>query len=116
MPSLHDLTGDELQVARMEIEKREKSAVVAWLLWLFLGVIGGHRYYLGPTWQAILMTLTLGGLGIWALIDAFFIPGRLRAIREQVEAEVVRDILLRRRVAPGQPVQHEQTTTTEQQA
>lgn len=99
MANLHDLDERELQVARLEIEKRQKSAVVAWLLWLFLGGLGGHRYYLGPIWQAVLMTLTLGGLGFWALIDAFFIPRRLRALREEVEAQVVAEILARR--TPG---------------
>ncbi len=96
MADLYDLTDRELQVARLEIERRQKAAVVAWLLWLFLGGLGGHRYYLGPVWQGILMTVTLGGLGFWALIDAFFIPRRLRAVNKAVEEAVVRDILARR--------------------
>ncbi|GAB6877127.1 TM2 domain-containing protein [Thermaerobacter litoralis] len=96
MADLYDLSDRELQLARLEIERRQKSAVVAWLLWLFLGGLGGHRYYLGPVWQGILMTLTLGGLGFWALIDAFFIPRRLRAVNQAVEDEVVRAIIARR--------------------
>ncbi|MDY0401597.1 MAG: TM2 domain-containing protein [Bacteroidales bacterium] len=28
-----------------------------------------HRFYLGYTWQGIVQLLTLGGLGIWTLID-----------------------------------------------
>ncbi|TVZ54846.1 TM2 domain-containing protein [Lutibacter sp. Hel_I_33_5] len=46
-----------------------KSQVTALLLCLFLGGIGIHRFYLGYTWQGIVQILTLGGLGIWALID-----------------------------------------------
>lgn len=46
-----------------------KSQLVAALLAFFLGGLGIHRYYLGYTWQGIVQTLTLGGLGIWALID-----------------------------------------------
>jgi hypothetical protein len=47
----------------------DKSWIVAFLLCLFLGSIGIHRFYLGYTWQGIVQLLTAGGLGIWALID-----------------------------------------------
>lgn len=46
-----------------------KSQVTALLLCLFLGGLGIHRFYLGYTWQGVVQLLTLGGLGIWALID-----------------------------------------------
>lgn len=46
-----------------------KSQVTALLLVIFLGGLGIHRFYLGYTWQGIVQLLTLGGLGIWALID-----------------------------------------------
>ncbi len=47
----------------------DKSQVTALLLVIFLGGLGIHRFYLGYTWQGIVQLLTLGGLGIWALID-----------------------------------------------
>jgi len=47
----------------------EKNQLVAALLALFVGFVGVHRFYLGYTWQGIVQILTLGGLGIWALID-----------------------------------------------
>lgn len=46
-----------------------KSQLTAVLLCFFLGGLGIHRFYLGYTWQGIVQLLTLGGLGIWALID-----------------------------------------------
>lgn len=46
-----------------------KSQVVALLLCIFVGIIGIHRFYLGYVWQGIVQILTLGGLGIWTLID-----------------------------------------------
>lgn len=46
-----------------------KSQLVAALLCFFVGGIGIHRFYLGYTWQGIVQILTLGGLGIWTLID-----------------------------------------------
>jgi TM2 domain-containing membrane protein YozV len=47
----------------------DKSQIVALLLCLFIGVIGVHRFYLGYPEAGVLMLLTLGGCGIWALID-----------------------------------------------
>lgn len=51
-----------------------KSLAVAYLLWLPLGLLGAHRYYLGKTSTAVAQTLTLGGLGLWWLLDLFLIP------------------------------------------
>ena len=47
----------------------DKSWLAAFLLCLFFGSIGIHRFYLGYTWQGIVQLLTAGGLGIWTLID-----------------------------------------------
>lgn len=46
-----------------------KSQLIALLLVIFVGVLGIHRFYLGYTWQGIVQLVTLGGCGIWALID-----------------------------------------------
>lgn len=47
----------------------EKNWVVAYLLSWFLGGFGAHRFYLAKYGTAIAMLLTLGGCGIWAIID-----------------------------------------------
>ena len=47
----------------------EKSFVPTLILCLLLGGLGVHRFYVGKTGTGILMILTLGGLGIWSLID-----------------------------------------------
>jgi len=47
----------------------QKSWIVALLLSFFLGVLGVHRFYVGKIGTGILMLVTLGGLGVWALID-----------------------------------------------
>ena len=46
-----------------------KSQLTAVLLAFFLGGIGVHRFYLGYTLIGVIQILTLGGLGIWSLID-----------------------------------------------
>lgn len=96
-------------VARMTlIETRlaneRKSTVLAYILWLFLGTLGAHCFYLGKTGQGLFRLLAfvvaiflmfsgpagmylgfliIGILGIWALIDAFLIPRMIRKDTEQ---------------------------------
>ena len=47
----------------------EKKILPAFLLCFFLGCFGAHRFYVGKMGTGVLQLLTLGGLGIWALID-----------------------------------------------
>ncbi|WP_239414489.1 TM2 domain-containing protein [Estrella lausannensis] len=50
-----------------------KARFVALLLCWFLGWLGAHRFYVGKVGTAILMILTLGGLGVWSFIDLILI-------------------------------------------
>ncbi|RZV32980.1 MAG: TM2 domain-containing protein [Chromatiales bacterium] len=50
-----------------------KGFVPTLLLCFFFGVLGVHRFYVGKVGTGILQLLTLGGLGIWALIDFIMI-------------------------------------------
>ncbi|WP_391558958.1 TM2 domain-containing protein [Robertmurraya sp.] len=89
-----NLTTQDLQMLASEMDKRKKSTGTTWLLWFFLGGIGGHRYYLGKTGSAIAMTLTLGLLGVWTLIDLFLISGMIKKANEQIEAEIIQQLQL----------------------
>lgn len=46
-----------------------KDWLTTLLLNIFLGVLGIHRFYTGHTAIGVIQLLTVGGCGIWALID-----------------------------------------------
>lgn len=78
----------------MQYDANKKSALVAYVLWFFLGWLGIHRFYLGQTMSGVVMLLItalswvlslifighLGFLlvGIWLFVDIFLIPGMTR--------------------------------------
>jgi hypothetical protein len=51
----------------------DKDWMTAVLLSFFVGVLGIDRFYLGYTGLGILKLITIGGCGIWALIDLVMI-------------------------------------------
>ena len=53
-----------------------KSFSTAVLLSLFLGNLGIDRFYLGYTGLGVAKLLTVGGCGIWGLIDFIMIAMR----------------------------------------
>jgi TM2 domain-containing membrane protein YozV len=78
-------------VAMMQYDSAKKTALLAYLLWFFLGYFGAHRFYLGRIGSGIAMLVIflvsfplayvlIGMLGflvifIWWLVDALLIPG-----------------------------------------
>lgn len=51
----------------------EKNKITAALLCWFLGIFGVHRFYVGKVGTGIVQLFTLGGFGIWALVDFIMI-------------------------------------------
>ena len=50
-----------------------KSRAAAAILCWFLGFIGIHRFYVGKVGTGVAQIFTLGGLGIWVLVDFIWI-------------------------------------------
>ncbi len=51
-------------------DKKRKTTL---LLCLFLGIFGAHRFYVDKNTTGLICLLTLGGLGVWSLVDCVFI-------------------------------------------
>lgn len=61
-----------MQLGPQEPES-EKRILPAVLLCFFFGIFGAHRFYVGKRGTGLLQLFTLGGLGIWAMIDFIMI-------------------------------------------
>lgn len=88
-----ELTGEQLNIVQGEMNNKEKSKGVMWVLWLFIGMFGGHRFYLGDIGYAIAMFFfNWMTLGIWLLIDAFFISKRLEKKNAELEKNIIENV------------------------
>lgn len=74
---------------QLQYDAQKKSNAAAYILWLFLGGFGVHRFYLGHTGTGFAqLLLAFGGfvsggllwavLGLWWLVDALLIPGMVQ--------------------------------------
>ena len=52
----------------------KKDVGIAYLLFLLLPGLAAHKFYLRKPGQGILFILTLGGFGIWWIIDLITLP------------------------------------------
>jgi TM2 domain-containing membrane protein YozV len=76
-----------LNLLRLNHDKLMKSTAVTYLLWLFFGL---HYIYLGKIGTQFLYWITAGGLGIWAFIDLFRIPGMVERKNNEIYISVQR--------------------------
>jgi TM2 domain-containing membrane protein YozV len=105
------LNTQEQILIEQRVANEAKSAGVAYLLLIFLGGLGAHRFYLGyPGTAAAMLVMFLlgwvtlvvfvGGIlllivAVWWIIDLFLIPGMVSAQKESVRNRMTNEILVR---------------------
>lgn len=94
------LSTQEQMLIEQRVTNEAKSTGAAYLIWLFLGGLGGHRFYLGRGGSgSVMLILFIIGIvtlfagvgavfliivGLWALVDAFLIPGMIQKQKDDV--------------------------------
>jgi len=103
------LSTQQQMLIEQRVTNESKSTGAAYLIWLFVGGLGGHRFYLGrPGSGAAILGLTVIGAltsvlgigvvllivsGIWVLVDAFLIPGMIQKNKDEVRRRLSMDAL-----------------------
>lgn len=107
MMAKSQLNTKELLILESEVKNQGKSMLVAYVLWYFLGMLGGHRFYIGKTGSAIaqlVLTITVVGMvvtGVWWIVDAFLLHSYVRDKNQEVETEILSQILAQRNQQPA---------------
>ena len=111
-----ELSTDELTLIETRLANERKSVVAAYLLFLFLGGLGIHNFYLGRILLGVIeLLLSLLGtilifaaglgivflipLGILLFIDLFIIPGGIRKNLEKRRRELTESMKQNKRQA-----------------
>lgn len=63
------IPGEAVPAGIMLATHSGKSRIVAFLLCLCLGLLGGHRFYVGKYGTGAIQLLTVGGFIVWAVLD-----------------------------------------------
>ncbi len=117
-----DLSTAEQTLIEQRVTEDAKTSGVAYILWLFLGGLGAHRFYIGRPGSglAIFALMVLGValtpspvgslflvIGVsWVMVDLFLIPGMIQSQTDAVRAN------LHRQAAIGQDRPPVGSTTT----
>lgn len=104
------LSTEQQILIEQRITNDGKSAVLAYILWFFVGGLGGHRFYLGKTGSGaamaalfvvgLLTTVILVGfvllfaVGIWAIVDAFLIPGMITEQKNELRRQLTQSFMV----------------------
>lgn len=92
------MSQEQLSVLNSEMENQRKSTGVYYLLWFFLGNIGIHRMVLGDVGYGIAMLfLNWATFGVWWIIDAFLLAGRVEKKNTEIENNVIYNIKMSER-------------------
>jgi TM2 domain-containing membrane protein YozV len=104
------LSTQQQMLVEQRLSNERKSAGVAYLLWLFVGGVSAHRFYLGSPgtaaaqialiWVGLLLSgifigipLLIAGVGWW-IVDLFLIGGLVQADTDGKRARIVNEVSL----------------------
>ena len=78
-----------------EMAGRRKDAAIGVMLAFFLGSFGAHQFYLGRNGLAIfyLVFFWTGIPGIIAIVECFFMPGRVREYNDTLAVTVAAQVI-----------------------
>ncbi|MHB8283667.1 MAG: TM2 domain-containing protein [Caulobacteraceae bacterium] len=81
----------DLILIEQRVANEGPNLIVAYLLWLFLGLFSGHRFYLGKSQSAILQIISyIFVVGVfWWLMDLLLIPGLVAEKRQALRAALM---------------------------
>lgn len=100
----------ELLLLDSEVKNYGKNMVVAYILWYFLGMFGGHRFYMGRTGSAVaqlVLSITLVGMivtMVWWIVDAFLVHSWVKDHNAELENRVIDRIFSDRGRSPEFPI------------
>lgn len=83
-----DLANDERMQFDTQFATQRKNPTTALMFSLFLGGLGADRFYIGDTGLGFAKLLTLGGVGVWGIIDWFLIMKAARRKNSLVAKQI----------------------------
>lgn len=108
------LTSQELLLVSSELDKRKKSAAIAYVLCIFLWGLGAHRFYTGNIVSALLTIVAefigvtlffvtglflpfinlifLFPLMVWFVIDLVWLNGRVNEVNTEIEKRIIQQV------------------------
>ncbi|OUM97216.1 MAG: hypothetical protein A9Z00_01960 [Thermobacillus sp. ZCTH02-B1] len=102
------LDARQLMIVESEIKNQGKNMIVAYVLWYFLGFLGGHRFYMKRTGSAIaqlILSITIIGIFvtfIWWVVDAFLLHNWVKEHNRELEYRLVSQMIAEQ----GPPAPH----------
>ena len=91
-----DLTDSEQTQFELQFTRARKDPTIALILGILFGSLGVDRFYIGDIGLGIGKLLTLGGLGIRAIVDWFLIRNAAEVKNVDIVGDIKRSILATR--------------------
>lgn len=84
---LQGLREEQKKYVMAQMERKGKDTAMAYAFFLLLGA---HYFYLKKPLKNILYWITMGGLGIWGIIDLF----RMKSLVENTNMKILQELIV----------------------